>query len=159
MGLKSRLAEDCERDAGNIYTSWLENPNKNKSKPRIKSVSVILTPKASYNLNLQKMRLSIMGYKTPILGYSNTLLLYKDWKIAEAKLVKRGEDWYLFITFSKKEEKGKTKKEGLAIEGGNKEERKKKKEEFKPTGAVAVDINQDYLTVGNDKQIIQFQAV
>jgi len=155
MGLKSRLAEDCERDAGNVYTSWLENPRKNKSEPRIKSVSVILTPKLSYNLNLKRMRLSVIGFKTPILGYSKMLSLYKEWKIAEAKLVKRGKEWYLFITFSKKEEKGKAKKkeEGLTTQGENKEE--KKKEEFKPTGIVAVDINQDFLTVGNDKKVIQ----
>jgi len=135
MGLKSRLAEDCERDAMNIYLSWLENPNRKKSKPRIKSVSVILTPKASYNLDLNKMRLSILGYETPILGYSRTLLQYRDYKIAEAKLVKRGKSWFLFITFKKGKEK--------------------KKEEFKPTGVIAVDINQDFITVGNDKQIIE----
>jgi len=135
MGLKSRLAEDCYRDAGNVYTSWLGNPNKNKSKPRVRKVSVILTPKASYNLNLTKMRLSILGYETPILGYSRTLTQYKDWKIAEAKLVKRGKDWYLHITFRKREEK--------------------KKEEFKPTGLIAIDINQDFITVGNDKTVIE----
>jgi len=135
MGLKSRLAEDCERDSMNVYLSWLENINRNKSKPRIKSVSVILTPKASYNLNLQKMRLSILGYETQILGYSRTLLLYKDWKISEARLVKRGKSWYLHITFRKKEEK--------------------KKEEFKPAGIIAVDINQDFITVGNDKAIVE----
>jgi len=89
MGLPSRLAEDCYRDAGNVYLSWLENPSKNKSKTRVKNVSVILTPKASYNLNLTKMRLSILGYDIPIWGYSRTLTQYKDWKIAEAKLVKR----------------------------------------------------------------------
>jgi len=156
MGLKSRLAEDCYRDAGNVYLSWLENPRKNKSKPRIKSISVILTPKLSYNFNLKKMRLSVMSYKTPILGYSNTLSLYKELKIAEAKLVKRGKDWYLHITFSKREEKGKAKKkEGLMTEDGNKEEKKEKKEEFKVTGIVAVDVNQDFLTVGNDKEIIE----
>jgi len=142
MGLPSRLAEDCYRDAGNVYLSWLENPNKNKSKPRIKSISVILTPKFSYNLNLKKMRLSILSYKTPILGYSRTLLLYKDLKIAEAKLVKRGKDWYLFVTFRK------AKKEGS-------EDANKKKEEFKPTGVVAIDINQNFITVGNDKMIIE----
>jgi len=150
IGLTGRLAEDCYRDAANVYTSWLENPRKNKSKPRIKSVSVILTPKASYNLNLKRMRLSVMGYKTLILGYSKTLSLYKDLKIAEAKLVKRGKDWYLYVTFSKKEEKGKAKEE-LTIE----EEKKEKKEGFKVTGIVAVDVNQDFLTVGNDKQIIE----
>jgi len=156
MGLTGRLAEDCYRDAGNVYLSWLENPNKNKSKPRIKSVSVILTPKLSYNLDLIKMRLSILGYDAPILGYSRTLTLYKDLRIAEAKLVKRGKDWYLFITFRKGEEKKKgkaKKKEELTTEGENKEE--KKKEEFKVTGIVAVDVNQDFLTVGNDKQIIE----
>jgi len=110
MGLPSRLALDCYRDAVNVYTSWLENPNKNKSKPRVKSESVILTPKLSYNLNLQKMRLSILGYKTPILGYSRALLLYKDWIIAEAKIVKTVKDWYLNVTFRKKEEKKRKRK-------------------------------------------------
>ena len=135
MGLKSRLAEDCYRDAMNVYTSWLENPNKNKSKPKIKSVSVILTHKASYNLNLKRMKLSILGFKTPILGYSRTLIQYKDYKIAEAKLVKRGRSWYLHTTFKK--------------------EKEKKKEELKPTGVVAVDINQDFITVGNDKTVVE----
>jgi len=161
IGLTGRLAEDCYRDAANVYTSWLENPNKNKSKPRIKKVSVILTPKASYKLDLEKIKLSILGYETAILGYSRTLKLYKDYKTAEAKLVKRGKDWYLFITFRKKEEeKGKAKKkEGLTTEGENKnkekEEKKKKKEEFKVTGIVAVDINQDIITVGNDKKVVE----
>jgi len=148
IGLTGRLAEDCYRDALNVYTSWLENPNKNKSEPRIKSVSVILTPKASYKLDVNKMRLSILGYQTPILGYSRTLTQYKDYKIAEAKLVKRGKSWYLFITFKKEK-----KKEG-STEGGNNEE-KKKKEEFKVTDIVAVDINQDFIVIGNDKMIVE----
>ena len=104
MGLTGRLAEDCYRDAGNVYMSWLENPNKSKSKPRVKKISVILTPKASYKLDLEKMKLRVLGYETPILGYSRTLIQYKDWKIAEAKLVKRKKDWYLFITFKKGKE-------------------------------------------------------
>ena len=144
MGLPSRLAEDCYRDAVNVYLSWLENPNKNKSKPRIKSVSVILTPKASYSLDLNKMRLTILVFETPILGYSRTLTQYKDYKIAEAKLVKRGKNWFLIITFKK------AKKERLTAESG-----KEKEEEFKVTGIVAVDVNQDFITVGNDKQIVE----
>jgi len=159
MGLTGRLAEDCYRDAGNVYTSWLENPNKNKSKPRMKKVSVILTPKASYRLDVDNMGLKVLGYDTPILGYSRTLSLYKDWKTAEAKLVKRGKDWYLFITFRKKEEKKRKKakkEEGLTTEGEKKKKKKeKKKEKFKVTGLVAVDINQDFLTVGNDKTVIE----
>jgi len=78
MGLTGRLAEDCYRDAENIYLSWLGNPNKDKSKPRVKSVSVILTPKASYKLDLEKMKLRVLGYETPILGHSRTLTQYKD---------------------------------------------------------------------------------
>jgi len=136
IGLPSRLALDCYRDAVNVYLSWLENPNRNKSKPRIKSVSVILTPKASYNLNLNKMRLSILGHKTLILGYSRTLSLYKDLKIAEAKLVKKGKEWYLHVTFRKKEER-------------------RQKDDFKPTGLLAVDINQEFITIGNDKAIVE----
>jgi len=143
MGLPSRLAEDCYRDAANVYKSWLGGPNKNKTKPKIKNVSVILTPKITYKLDLNKMKLSVLGYDTPILGYSKTLSLYKDWKTAEAKMVKRGKDWYLFVTFRKKEEKLKGKKG------------KVKKEGFKPTGLVAVDINQDFLAVGNDKTVVE----
>ena len=84
------------------------------------------------------MTLSILGYETSILGYSRTLTQYKDWKIAKAKLVKRGKSWYLFITFRK-----------------GKEKKKVKKEEFKPTGLIAVDINQDFIVIGNDKTIIE----
>jgi len=105
------------------------------------------------------MKLRVLGYDTAILGYSRTLSLYKDWKTAEAKLVKRGKSWYLFVTFRKKEEekeKEKAKKEGLTTEDANKnKEKKRKKEEFKPTGLVAVDINQDFLTVGNDKTVVE----
>jgi len=122
-----------------VYESWVESPNGNKTRPRVKKVSVILTPKVTYKLELDNMRLSILGYDTPILGYSRTLSLYKEWKIAEARLVKRGKDWYLFVTFRKKEE----------------EEKKRKKEEFKVTGLVAVDINQDFIVIGNDKMIVE----
>jgi len=157
MGLKSRLAEDCYRDAENVYMSWLGNPNKNKSKPKIKSVSVILTPELSYNLNLQKMRLSVMGYKTPILGYSRTLSLYKNWKIAEARLIKRGKDWYLHVTFERiEEEEGGRRKRTKSKD----KENKKKEEEEKSTitGVVAVDINQDFLMVGNDKTVVEIST-
>ena len=51
-----------------IHHEWSENPRKNKSKPRIKSISAVLTPKASYNMNLKRMRLTILGYETQILG-------------------------------------------------------------------------------------------
>jgi len=86
-GLLSRLAEDCYRDAVNVYKSWLENTdNRNKTKPKARIMSVILTPKLSYSLTLQKMRLSILGYETPILGYSRTLSLYKDWKMLKPSL-------------------------------------------------------------------------
>jgi len=104
IGLPSHLALDCYRDAWNVNESWVESPNKDKTKPRVKKVSVILTPKVSYKLDLDNMKLSILGYDTPILGYSRTLSLYKDWKIAEARLVKRGKDRYLFVTFRKKED-------------------------------------------------------
>jgi len=149
MGLKSRLAEDCERDAINVYISWLGNLNEKKSKPRIKSVSVILTPGLSYNLNLKRVRLSILGYKTQILGYSRTLSLYKDWKITEAKLVKRGKNWFLHITFERVDENKKGRKKE------NKQKEKKEEEEFKVTGIVAVDVNQDFIMVGNDKKVIE----
>jgi len=156
MGLTGRLAEDCYRDAGNVYTSWLENPNKNKSKPRIKKVSVILTPKASYKLDFEKIKLSILGYETAILGYSRTLTLYKAWKNTEAKLVKRGKSWFLHITFEKKEEKKRKKAKTKGVKSVDEKEKKKKnKEEFKVSGILAVDINQDFIMVGNDKKVVE----
>jgi len=103
MDLPSRLALDCYRDAKNVYKSWLESPYKDKTKPRVKKVSIILTPKVTYKLDLNKMKLGVLGYDTPILGYSRTSSLYKDCKTAEAKLVKRGKDWFLFVTFREKE--------------------------------------------------------
>ena len=66
---------------------------------------------------------------------------YKYLKIVEAKLVKRGKSWYLHITFKK------AKREGLTVD--------EKKEEFKPTGVIADNINQDFIMVGNDKQTIE----
>jgi len=77
-----------------------------------------------------------LGYDTPIWGYSRTLTQYKDWKIAEAKLVKRGKDWYLYVTFRKKEER-------------------RQKDDFKPTGLLAVDINQEFIMIGNEKMIVE----
>jgi len=43
----------------------------------------------------------------------------------------------------------------LHITFRKKEEKKKKKEEFKPTSLLAVDINQDFIMIGNEKMIVE----
>ncbi|AWR96509.1 IS200/IS605 family element transposase accessory protein TnpB [Acidianus sulfidivorans JP7] len=127
--LKARLAEDCYRDAISTYKGWLKNPKRGRF-PVLKNKSVWLTPKLSYNFNIEKMRLTILGKEVEILGYPRTLETYKDWEIAEARLTKRGEDYYLNVTM------------------------KKELEEVKPTGLIAVDINMEGVYVGNDKQVV-----
>ena len=75
-----------------MYLLWLENPYENKTNPKVKKISVISASKASYRLDVNKMKLKILGYETTVLRYSSTLTQCKDYKIAEAKLVKRGKE-------------------------------------------------------------------
>ncbi|WP_338076105.1 RNA-guided endonuclease TnpB family protein [Acidianus sulfidivorans] len=127
--LKARLAEDCYRDAISTYKGWLKNPKRGRF-PVIRNKSIWLSPKLSYNFNMEKMRLTILGEEVKILGYPRTLETYKDWEIAEARLTKRREDYYLNVTM------------------------KKELEEVIPNGLIAVDVNMDGIYLGNDKQVI-----
>jgi len=64
----SKVAEDCYRDALSVYKGWYNNPRRGRF-PRVYRPTVWLTPKASYNVDLDRMTvriasvggLSIMG--------------------------------------------------------------------------------------------------
>ncbi|WP_338602280.1 RNA-guided endonuclease TnpB family protein [Sulfolobus tengchongensis] len=131
FGLKSKLAQDCYRDAVAVYKSWLKNPKKGRF-PILRNVSLWLTPKASYTVDFNTMTAKILGEEVKIIGYPHNLSQYKDFKVREARLVKRGDDWYLNITMKKKVQVEKQVK-----------------------GLIAVDINMDFITLGNDKQVIE----
>jgi putative transposase len=55
--------------------------------PKIKRFSVWLTPKKSYRLDLEKMKVNIASVgDLSIIGYPRNYTLYKDWEIREARL-------------------------------------------------------------------------
>jgi hypothetical protein len=71
--LLSKVAEDCYRDALSVYKGWFNNPRRGRF-PRVYKPSVWLTPKASYNVDLERMivRTASIG-ELPILGYPRNL--------------------------------------------------------------------------------------
>jgi len=71
--LPSKVAEDCYRDALSVYKGWFNNPRRGRF-PRVYKPSVWLTPKASYNVDLERMivRTASIG-ELPILGYPRNL--------------------------------------------------------------------------------------
>lgn len=71
------MAQDCYRDAI-VYKGWLKNPKRGRY-PRVRRASV-LTPRISFKLNLDDMKVRDVG-ELPILGYPRNLSFYKDWEI------------------------------------------------------------------------------
>jgi len=71
--LPSKVAEDCYRDALSVYKGWYNNPRRGRF-PRVYKPSVWLTPKASYNVDFERMivRTASIG-ELPILGYPRNL--------------------------------------------------------------------------------------
>jgi len=56
--LPSKVAEDCYRDALSVYKGWYNNPRRGRF-PRVYKPTVWLTPKASYNLDFERMTVRI----------------------------------------------------------------------------------------------------
>ena len=125
MGLPLALIFDCYKDAKNTYKSWLGGES--KKLPKARKVSVILTPGKTYDFNAHNISLSILGEETKILGYS--ILYYGE--IAEARLLKKDNGWFVHITV------------------------RMKQKNVKPLGLVAVNINGDFIVVGNDKVVVE----
>jgi IS605 OrfB family transposase len=127
FNLPSKVAQDCYRDAIATYKSWLRNPNRGNF-PKVKRISVWLTPKLSYRLDLERMKVNITSVgELSIAGYPRNYLTYKNWEIKEARLKVVDGKAFLKVTFLK--------------------------EVQPPTASsgVAVDVNVENLTVGNDK--------
>lgn len=136
LGLPLALIFDCYRDAKNVYKSWLSLTRKKREYPRLKRVSVIFTPNVTYSFDREKIKLTMLGREIRVLGYGGNLRQYKDWEIAEARLLKKENGWYLHVTLQK--ENNQT--------------------EFKLKDAVAVDVNEDFTMVGNDKVVMQIET-
>ncbi|QXJ32687.1 RNA-guided endonuclease TnpB family protein [Saccharolobus shibatae] len=124
--LPSKVAEDCYRDALSVYKGWYNNPRRGRF-PRVYKPTVWLTPKASYNVDLERMTVRIAGVgELPILGYPRNIKDYMNWKMKEARLVVKGDKAFLKVVFEKSK-------------GG-----------IEAKGSIAVDINMNEILVGKD---------
>jgi len=126
FNLPSKVAEDCYRDALSTYKGWYNNPRKGRF-PRAYKPTVWLTPKASYNVDFERMTVRIASVgELPILGYPRNLKEYLSWRMKEARLVVRDDKAFLKVVFEKGEEK------------------------VEPKESIAVDINMAEIVVGKD---------
>lgn len=83
FGLHPKLAIDCYRDAISIYKSWLSNPKRGRY-PIIKQYSIWLTPKLSYRINLEEMKVWIRD------AVSYQLLAIQEFILLQGLADKRG---------------------------------------------------------------------
>ena len=124
--LPSKVAEDCYRDALSIYKGWFNNPRRGCF-PRVYKPTLWLTPKASYNVDFDKMTVRIASVgDLQILGYPRNLKDYMSWRMREARLVIKGGKALLKVVLEKKKEK------------------------VEPKESIAVDINMSEIVVGKD---------
>jgi len=113
--LLSKVAEDCYRDALSVYKGWFNNPEEGRF-PRVYKPSVWLTPKASYNVDLERMTAKIASIsELPILGYPRNLKEYANWKMKKARLVIKDDKAFLKVVFEREEEKVEA-KESVAVD-------------------------------------------
>ena len=127
-GIPLALAFDLYRDCKNVYKAWLGQKRKKKPFPVVRKVSVILTPRATYELGKDEAK--ILGRKTKILGATN---LSPEGKPAEARLRLAEGGWYLHVTYEKE------------IDSNS----------FSFKGLIAADINEDFIVVGNNRVVVQ----
>jgi len=126
--LPSKVAEDCYRDALSIYKGWYNNPRKGRF-PRVYKPTVWLTPRASYNVDFDKMTVRIASVgELSILGYPRNLKEYMSWMMRESRLVIKGGKAFLKVVFEKGEES------------------------VEPRSSIAVDINMGEVVVGKDDE-------
>jgi len=126
--LPSKVAEDCYRDALATYKGWYNNPRRGRF-PRVYKPTVWLTPKASYDVDFEKMTVRIASVgELPILGYPRNLKDYMSWKMKETRLVVKDGKAFLKVVFEKGEEK------------------------VEPKGSIAVDINMAEVVAGKDDE-------
>jgi hypothetical protein len=113
--LPSKVAQDCYREALATYKGWYNNPRRGRF-PRVYKPTVWLTPKASYNVDFERMTVRIASVgELPILGYPRNLKEYMSWKMKEARLTVKGDKVFLKVVFEKGEEKVEA-KESIAVD-------------------------------------------
>jgi len=100
--LPSKVAEDCYRDAPSVYKGWYNNPKKGRF-PRVYRPTVWLTPKASYNVDLDRMTVRIASVgELSIMGYPRNLKEYAKWRMRESRLVIKDGKAFLKVVLRKR---------------------------------------------------------
>ena len=115
------LVFDLYKDALNVYKSFSNLPRKKREYPRVKRVSVLLS-----FVEIKGGKAKILKEEIPLFGK-----VREDLQIANARLVKREDGWFLHVTYLKE------------VREVNSDE------------AVAVDVNEDFIVVGNPKMIVE----
>jgi hypothetical protein len=126
--LPSKVAEDCYREALATYKGWYNNPRRGRF-PRVYKPTVWLTPKASYDVDFERMNVMISSVGVlPILGYPRNLKDCMSWRMREARLVIRNDKAFLKVVFEKEEEN------------------------VEPKESIAVDVSMSEIVVGKDDE-------
>ena len=125
QGMPLALALDLYRDAIKTYKSWLGEMT--RKLPSTKKVSVILSSGITYSFDPDRMKLFVLGKDVKILGYSRVI----RGELSQARLIKKDMGWFVHVTIKFK---------------GRRE---------KPKGIIAVDVNQEFLTAGNNEVVVQ----
>jgi len=120
-GLPSIIAVGCYREAIAIARSWLKNP-KRGSMPTAKRLSMWLEHKLGYRVKGDYVEL-IGGYRLRVIGWDRR---YDNFPNREARLVFRDGEFALYVA-----------------------KRAPRPAKYAPKGALAVDVNERQIVVGN----------
>jgi IS605 OrfB family transposase len=120
-GLPSKIAQGCYREAIAIAKSWLKNPKRGEV-PTAKRLSVWLTHEQGYRIKGDSVEL-IGGYRLRVIGWNRK---YDSYPSREARLVFRDGEFALYVT-----------------------KRAPRPAKYAPKGALAVDVNERQIVVGN----------
>jgi len=120
-GLPSRVAQDCYREAIAIAKSWLKNPKRGKV-PTARGLSMWLTHELGYRVKGDHVELA-GGYRLRVIGWDRR---YDNFPNREARLVFRDGRFDLYVA-----------------------KRVPRPAKYAPKGALAVDVNERQIVVGN----------
>jgi len=123
FSLPSKVAQDCYREALAIAKSWLRNPRRGRL-PRVRSLRMWLTHGAGYRIRDGYVEI-IGGIKLKIIGWDRR---YDQYESREARLVYKDRELYLMVS-----------------------KKVPKPPKYNPRGALAVDINEKHIAVGNSE--------
>jgi IS605 OrfB family transposase len=130
-GLPSKVAQDCYREAIAIAKSWLSNPNRGRV-PKARTPRLWLTHRYSYRVKDGYVEI-LGGYKLEIAGWD---MRYDSYPSGDARLLLK--DTKLILEVSK---------------------RVPRPTKYAPKGALAVDVNEKLIIVGNSRVELRLETL